>query len=187
MLWGSAIFSKILYGAVILFILIFFQSLLSGVVTIMGVKFDLAIVILVYIALTRGPNYGLIFGFLIGLLLDVFTPQTFLIGLLLDVFTPQTLGWGALVKCLIGFTVGSFKDNLYLESLYSKGGVIFFALILNDFLYYIFASGVNATTFRILGNYSLPSAFYTSIVGMLIFLALSRIHSERLGIEKGGD
>jgi len=173
MLWGSTIFSKILYGAVILFILIFFQSLLSGVVTIMGVKFDLAIVILVYLALTRGPTYGLIFGFLIGLLLDV--------------FTPQTLGWGALVKCLIGFTVGSFKDNLYLESLYSKGGVIFFALILNDFLYYIFASGVNATTFRILGNYSLPSAFYTSIVGMLIFLALSRIHSERLGIEKGGD
>jgi len=171
MFWGSAIYSKILSGAVILFILILFQSLLSGVVTIMGVKFDLAIVILVYIALTRGPTYGVIFGFLIGLLLDV--------------FTPQTLGWGALVKCLIGFTVGSFKDNLYLESLYSKGGVIFFALILNDSLHYLFVSGVNATTFRILSNYSVPSAFYTSIVGMLIFLAASRIHWERLGIESG--
>lgn len=171
MFWGSSIFSKILSGVVILFILIFFQSLLSGVVTIMGVKFDLAIVMLVYIALTRGPTYGMIFGFLIGLLLDV--------------FTPQTLGWGALVKCLIGFTVGNFKDNLYLESLYSKGGVIFFALILNDFLYYIFASGVNPSTFRILSHHSVPSAFYTSMVGMLVFLALPLIRWEGWGTQKG--
>ncbi len=168
---GSAIFSKILFGAVIIFVLILFQSLLSDMVTIMGVKFDLAIIILVCIALTRGPTYGLIFGFLIGLLLDV--------------LTPQTLGWGALVKCLIGFTLGNFKDNLYLESLYSKVGVIFFALILNDFLYYIFTSGVNATTFRILSNYSLPSAVYTSIVGALIFLTLTRIKWERWGSQKG--
>ncbi len=154
-----------------LLILILFQSLLSGVVIIAGIKFDLAIVILVYVALTRGANYGLVFGFLIGFLLDI--------------FTPQTLGLGALVKCLIGFTLGSFKDNLYLESLYSKGGLIFFALILNDFLYYIFTTGVNSSIFRILGNYSLPSAFYTSMVGMLIFLAASKIHGERLKTEKG--
>ena len=171
MFWGSAIFSKILCGAVILFILILFQSLLSGAVTIIGVKLDLAIVILVYIALTRGSTYGVIFGFLIGLLSDV--------------LPPQTLGWGALVKCLIGFTVGSFKDNLYLESLYAKGGVIFFALILNDFLYYIFSSGVNVSTFRILGHHSLPSALYTSIVGMLVFLALTRIPWEGRSTQKG--
>jgi rod shape-determining protein MreD len=168
---GGTIYSRILFGAVILFILVFFQSLLSEVVTIMGIKFDLAIVILVYIALNRGPNYGMAFGFLIGFLLDI--------------FTPQTLGWGALVKCLIGFTMGSFKDNLYLESLYSKGGVIFFALMVNDFLYYIFANGVNASTFRILGHASVPSAFYTSIVGVLIILAWSRIRWGQWSIQKG--
>jgi len=173
MFWGSAISSKILSGAVILFVLIFFQSLLSDLVTLMGVKFDLAIVILVYIALTRGSTYGVVFGFLIGLLLDV--------------LSPQTLGLGALVKCLIGFSVGSFKDNLYLESFYSKAGVIFFALILNDFLYNIFASGVNASTLGILINHSLPSAFYTSIVGMFIFFALSKLQGERLEVEKDSD
>ena len=167
---GGGIYSEILSGAVILFILVLFQSLLSGVVTIIGIKFDLAIVILVYVALNRGPNYGMVFGFLIGLLLDI--------------FTPQTLGWGAFVKCLIGFTVGSFKDNLYLESLYSKGGVIFFALMVNDFLYYIFANGVNASTFRILSHISVPSALYTSIVGVLIFLALSRTGWGQWSIQK---
>lgn len=173
MFWGSATFSKLLSGTVILALLIFYQSLLSGAVAIMGIKLDLAIIILVYVALTRGPTYGIVFGFLIGLLLDV--------------FTPQTLGWGALVKCLIGFTLGSFKDNLYLESLFSKGAVIFLALILNDAFYYLFLTGFGPATFTTLSSHSLPSAVYTSAAGMLIFLVMNRIHWERWSIEEGSD
>jgi rod shape-determining protein MreD len=170
MFWGNATFSKVLSAAVILFLLILFQSLLADAVTIRGVKLDLGIIILVYVALTRGPGYGLIFGFMIGLLLDV--------------FTPSTLGWGALVKCLIGFTLGSFKDNLYLESLYSKGAVIFLALILNDFLYYLFLTGASAATLATLTNSSLPSAVYTAVTGVLIFLIMNRLHWERWSVEK---
>lgn len=170
MFWGNATFSKIISGVVILFMLILFQSLLADAVTIRGVKLDLGIIILVYVALTRGPNYGMIFGFVIGLLLDV--------------FTPSTLGWGALVKCLIGFTLGSFKDNLYLESLYSKGAVIFLALILNDFLYYLFVTGAKTATFVTLANSSLPSAVYTAVIGILIFLIMNRLHWERWSVEK---
>jgi rod shape-determining protein MreD len=139
--------------------------------TIRGAELDLAIILLVFIALTRGPKYGVIFGFLIGFLLDI--------------HTPQTLGWGALVKCLIGFVVGNFKDNLYLESMYSKGGLIFFTLVFHDLLYYIFSTGINASTFRILVNNSLLSAFYTSVVGMLIFFMVGRIPWERLQAKKG--
>ena len=170
MFWGTATFSKLLSGAVILFILIFFQSLLSGAVAIMGIKLDLAIVILVYVALTRGPTHGIIFGFLIGLLMDV--------------FTPQTLGWGALVKCLIGFTLGSFKDNLYLESIYSKGAVVFFTLLLNDSLYYTITTGLSDSTFEVLSRYSLPSALYSSVIGMLIFVLAARIHQKRLDADR---
>ena len=101
-----------------------------------------------------------------------------------DVFTPQTLGLGALVKCLIGFTLGSFKDNLYLESLHSKGAVIFLTLLLNDSLYYLITTGVSDSTFRVLSRYSLPSALYTSVVGMLIFLVAAKIHQERLDAEE---
>jgi rod shape-determining protein MreD len=155
MLWGSTIISRIISGAAILLLLVVFQSLLSNLVAIMGVRLDLAIIVLVY---------GVIFGFLIGLLLDV--------------FNRQALGWGALIKCLIGFSVGSFKDNLYLESLYSKAGLIFFALLFNDFLYYIFTVGPKAAAFGKFSNHSLPSAFYTAVVGMLVFLAVSKIQSE---------
>ena len=170
MLWGNVILSKVLSGILVLFSLVLFQSLLSGVVTIAGIKPDLAIIILVYLALTRGRSYGMVFGFLIGFLSDV--------------FTPGTLGLGALVKCLIGFTLGSFKDNLYLESLYSKGAVVFLTLILNDSLYYTITTGLSDSTFRVLSRYSLPSALYTSVIGMLIFLLAARIHQERLDAER---
>lgn len=150
-------------------IFILFQSFFSGAVAIMGVKFDLSIVLLVYVALSRGPAFGVTFGFLIGLLLDV--------------FTPQTLGWGALVKCLIGFSVGSFKDSLFLDSLLSRGGMVFFALVVNDVLYYVFTTGINGSTLRILTHDSLPSALYTSIVGIFIFAALGRVRWERWGME----
>jgi rod shape-determining protein MreD len=140
------------------------------VVTVAGVKLDLAIIILVYMALRRGRNYGMVFGFLIGFLSDV--------------FTPGTLGLGALVKCLIGFTLGSFKDNLYLESFYSKGAVVFLTLLLNDLLYYIVATGLSDSTLEVLSRYSLPSALYTAVIGMLIFLLGDRIHQNKLDAER---
>ena len=160
MFWGSTVFSKILYAIFLLFILIIFQSFFSGVVTIKGIRLDLAVLILVYIGLTKGPAQGVIFGFLIGLLLDV--------------FTPQRLGLGALIKSLIGFTVGNFKDNLFLESSYSKGAIIFLSVILNDLLYHLLSEGVTLFNFHNILYYSLPSALYTCGAGVLLFVVLEK-------------
>jgi rod shape-determining protein MreD len=160
MFWGSAVFSKILYALLILFILILFQSFFSEVVTIKGSRLDLAILILVYIGLTKGPVQGAVFGFLIGLLLDV--------------FTPQRLGLGALIKSLIGFAVGDFKDNLFLESSYSKGAIVFLSVVLNDLLYYLLSEGATSFTFNILLYHSLPSALYTCMAGVLFFVVLEK-------------
>lgn len=171
MLWGNVILSKLLTGFLVLFSLVIFRSLLSGVMTIAGIKLDLAIIILVYLALRYGRSCGMVFGFLIGFLYDV--------------FTPDTLGLGALVKCLIGFTLGSFKDNLYLESLYSKGAVVFLTLLLNDLFYYTATTGLSDSTLEVLTRYSLPSAVYTSVIGMLIFLLAARIHQKRPDAERG--
>ena len=160
MFWGSAVFSKILYAILLLLILIIFQSFFSEVVTIKGVRLDLAILILVYIGLTKDPAQAVIFGFLIGLLLDV--------------FTPQRLGLGALIKSLIGFTVGNFKDNLFLESSYSKGAIVFLSVILNDLLYHLLSEGVTLFTFHTILYYSLPSALYTCGAGVLLFVVLEK-------------
>jgi len=160
MFWGSAVFSKILYTIFLLFILVIFQSFFSEVVAIKGIRLDLSIFILVYIGLTKGPAQGAIFGFLIGLLLDV--------------FTPEKLGLGPLVKSLVGFTVGNFKDNLFLESSYSKGAIVFLSVLLNDVLYHLLSGGVTLFTFQTILYYSLPSALYTSGAGILLFIILEK-------------
>ena len=170
MLWGNTAFSRIFSGVLYVLALILYQTFVSDATSILGIKFDLSIVILVYIALSRGPVSGAVFGFILGLLADI--------------FTPQTLGLGALVKCLVGFSVGSFKDSLYLDSWYSKGIMIFFVLIINDLLYYLLTRGLNAATFETLINYSLLSAVYTSGVGMIIFLILSGFNWNRFGVER---
>jgi rod shape-determining protein MreD len=158
--WGNAIFSKVLQTIFVLFLLVAFQSFFSGAVAIKGIRLDLSIFILVYIGLTKGPAQGAIFGFLIGLLLDV--------------FTPDKLGLGALVKSLVGFILGNLKDNLFLESSYSKGAIVFLSVLFNDFLYHLLSGGVTLFTFQTILYYSLPSALYTSGVGILLFIILER-------------
>jgi rod shape-determining protein MreD len=166
MFWGSAVFSKVLHAIFLLFILVVFQSFFSEVVAIKGIRLDLAILVLVYIGLAKGPAQGVIFGFLIGLLLDV--------------FTPQRLGLGALIKSLVGFTVGNFKDNLFLESSYSKGAIVFLSVLLNDLLYHLLSGGVTLFTFHTILYYSLPSAIYTSGVGILVFIIIEKKFSFRM-------
>jgi rod shape-determining protein MreD len=166
MFWGSTIFSKILYAIFLLFILIAFQSLFAEVVAVKGIRLDLAIFILVYVGLTKGPVQGVIFGFLTGFLLDV--------------FTPERLGLGALIKSLIGFAVGNFKEHLFLESSYSKGAIVFLSVILNDLFYHLLSEGVTLFAFQTILYYSLPSALYTCGVGILLFVVLEKKFSLNL-------
>lgn len=166
MFWGNAILSKILFTIFLLFILIFFQSFLSEVVSIKGIRLDLALLILVYVALTKGPTQGVVFGFLIGLLLDV--------------FTPQRLGLGALIKSVVGFAIGIFKDNLFLENWYSKLTIVFLSVLLNDLFYHLLSEGVTLFAFHTLLYYSLPSALYTSGAGFFLYVILEKKFSLNL-------
>lgn len=151
----------------LLLIVIIYQSLFSGLLTIQKISLDLPLLLLVYVGLTRGPASGAIFGFFVGFLLDLLNPPSF-------------LGLGAFVKTCLGYLVGSFKDNLYLESILSKGAVVFFSLLLNDLIYYVFSSGIKNLSYAlsIFLNYSLLSGLYTTLVG-LIFLWFLQIRKAK--------
>jgi len=160
--------SRVAEFLLLLLIVIIYQSLFSGLLTIQRISLDLPLLILVLVALTQGPVSGAIFGFLVGFLLDL--------------ADPSLLGLGAFIKTCLGYLVGSFKDNLYLESNFSKGLVVFFSLLLNDLIYYYFSSGRNLS--HVLGifvNYSLLSAVYTALVGW-IFLWFLQVRKNRQAI-----
>lgn len=157
--------AKTLNTLLLILVVIVYQSLVSGLVAIHQVKLDLPLLILVYIALTQGPVSGAIFGFLIGFLLDL--------------NNPALLGLGALIKTCLGYLVGGFKDNLFLESNLSKGAVIFFSLLFNDFVYYLFSGGLDFNhAFFVFLNYSLLSGVYTALAG-LAFLWYQQVRRAR--------
>ncbi|MDP3025394.1 MAG: hypothetical protein Q8O10_07640, partial [candidate division Zixibacteria bacterium] len=52
----------------LILIVVLYQSLFSGLLTIQRISLDLPLLILVYVGLTRGPASGAIFGFLVGFL-----------------------------------------------------------------------------------------------------------------------
>jgi rod shape-determining protein MreD len=161
MFWKNIDYLKIIHGALILLLVVVFQSLFFEPLRIANTKLDLPLLLVVYISLTRGAKEGVIFGFSIGLLVDV--------------LSPYFLGLNALTKTLLGYLVGNFRENLFVESIYFKGLVIFLALILNDLLYYMVYSGFDIPV--ILGIVffsSILSGIYTSGIGMLIFLIKKR-------------
>lgn len=156
MLFKNLRYSKIVDFAVLLLMVIIYQSIICEGVKIAGINLDFPLVILVYIGLTRGAVFGAVFGFASGLLLDI--------------YTPNLLGLDALVRTILGFLVGHFRNKLFLETLYSKGGAIFVVFLWHDLLYFLVATGfhVGAIVYILLFD-SIPSALYTTFVGMVIF------------------
>ncbi len=162
MFWKNIDYLKIIRGALTLLSVVVFLSLFSEPLRVANIKLDLPLLLVVYLGLTRGTKEGIVFGFLIGLLVDV--------------LNPYFLGLNALIKTILGYLAGNFKDNLFLEPIYFKGLVIFLALIFNDLIYYLIYSGFDLPViFGILFYSSVLSGIYTSGIGMLIFFINRRL------------
>lgn len=161
MFWKNVDYLRIINAALILLLVVVYQSLLSEPLRVANIKLDLPLLLVVYVGLTRGAKEGVIHGFLIGLLVDV--------------LTPYFLGLNAFIKTILGYSVGNFRENLFLESIYSKGLVIFLALIINDLMYYLVWSGFDLPVILgIIFYSSVLSGIYTSGIGMLIFFLKKR-------------
>jgi rod shape-determining protein MreD len=139
-----------------------YQSFFSELFKLKGVKFDLPILLIVYLAILRGSKEGALFGFSIGFLLDI--------------FNPHFLGLGALIKCFIGFFVGNFKETLFLESIFSKVVILLLAVFINDLFYILISSGFGfQRTFEVLWYDSLLSGLYTCLWGFFLFVFPKKI------------
>jgi rod shape-determining protein MreD len=169
--WNNISYLKIIRGALILFVVVIFLSFFSEPLQVAKVKLDLPLFLVVYVGLTRGTKEGIGIGFLIGLLVDV--------------LNPSFLGLNTLIKTILGYLAGNFKDNLFLEPIHFKGLVIFLALIFNDLIYYLIRSGFDLpATLGIIFFTSILSGIYTSGVGMLVFFINQRFKL-RIAFENG--
>jgi rod shape-determining protein MreD len=160
-LFKEIAYSKVLTYLVLYLVVIVYETLLADIFRLGPARLDLGLLLLIYVTLNQGTKPGIIFGF--GL------------GLLLDLLTPLWLGLDSLIKSTLSYLVGFFKESLFVESIFSKMLLVFLAVLINDFLRFCCTYSLDfAKIGSILWPTTLLSAVYTSgVAGLAMFLTKS--------------
>lgn len=145
--------------AVLLVLLAIVQKTLIWLlaVTSYDITPDIVLIGLVYIGIQKGKITGSVGGFVIGLILDI--------------FSFSFLGLMALSKASAGFLAGFFNYENKIER-YTRSYIfviiVFVCSLVNNVLYFaLYYQGTLLGFTDILLRYIIPTAVYTSIIGIL--------------------
>ena len=155
---------KILLKSAIIVVALLIQLTLINSITILGLKPDLIMIVVVVFSLMKGEKEGTISGFASGLLQDIFS-----IGL---------LGINAFAKTVIGFTCGLLKEKVFHEHILFLIPVItFIASLIQSILIFLLlrAFGIEYSLAWSLKQVALPEALYSSLLSPFIFLAINKL------------
>ena len=155
---------KILLKSAIIVVALLIQLTLINSITILGLKPDLIMVVVVVFSLLKGEKEGTISGFASGLLQDI--------------FSTGLLGINALAKTVIGFTCGILKEKIFHEHILFLIPVItFIASITQSILIFLLlrAFGIEYNLAWSLKQLALPEALYSSLLSPFIFLAINKL------------
>jgi rod shape-determining protein MreD len=146
-------------------VVLILQSTLVRLVAIEGIQPDLILLALFFVALLEGSYAATIAGFCVGLVQDM--------------YAPQTLGLNALCKSLIGFALGFCQRGVFVEGLIPRSLILFAAVVLHDLIYFLISlwPDVGSGLSRLL-TVGVPTALYTAILGYVIFYFMQK--QERL-------
>lgn len=155
---------KILLKATIIVVALVIQLTLINSITILGLKPDLIMVVVIVFSLLNGTKEGIISGFASGLLLDI--------------FSTGLLGINALVKMVIGFTCGALKEKIFYEHiLFLIPLVTFVSSFLQSILVFflLHAFGIEYSLVWSVNRVALPEALYSSLLSPFIFLVINKL------------
>lgn len=144
------------------FVMLALQATLVPHLAIAGIRPDLPLIAVVMLASARGSTAGTIGGFCIGLAQDL--------------SNPAFLGLNALAKSLLGFAAGTLRVHLDAGSLPMRAAVLFVSVLGHDLVYLTILTRLELSElFLGLVTRSLPTAFYTLVVGMWALAALGAL------------
>ncbi|MBA3063519.1 MAG: rod shape-determining protein MreD, partial [Atribacteria sp.] len=150
-------------GAIIVVALLIQLTLINSI-TVLGLKPDLIMVVVVVFSLRKGEKEGTISGFASGLLQDI--------------FSTSLLGINALAKTVIGFTCGILKEEIFHEHiLFIIPVITFIASFMQSILIFLLlrAFGIEYNLAWSLKQIALPEALYSSLLSPFIFLAINKL------------
>ncbi|MEE8564117.1 MAG: rod shape-determining protein MreD [Atribacterota bacterium] len=155
---------KIMLKGAIIVVALLIQLTLINSITILGLKPDLIMVVVVVFSLLKGEKEGTISGFASGLLQDI--------------FSTGLLGINALAKTVVGFTCGILKEKMFSEHILFLIPVItFIASFMQSILMFLLlrAFGLEYGLAWSLKQIALPEALYSSLLSPFVFLAINKL------------
>jgi rod shape-determining protein MreD len=152
---------KILRTVLIFGVILILQSTLVQLVAVEGFRPDLILLALFFVAFMEGSYAATIAGFCVGLVQDM--------------YAPQSLGLNALCKSIIGFALGFCQRGVFVEGLIPRSLILFAAVAVHDLLYFVisFWPDVGSGLSRALTQ-GIPTALYTAILGYVVFYFIHR-------------
>ncbi|MFA5809289.1 MAG: rod shape-determining protein MreD [Thermoleophilia bacterium] len=142
----------------ILLLAVVVQTTLAPFLTVLGAKPDVAMVIVVCLAMMRGPVLGAVVGFSAGLLIDV--------------ALVQTLGISSFLFTLAGYFSGRHAEGVDLDSWFPPVITVFVSSMVVQLLNSVimFLLGVQASAGFILLRVVFPSAFLNALLAAPVFI-----------------
>jgi rod shape-determining protein MreD len=101
-------------------------TLLEFIASVGGVKPDLSLIILIFIAFKTGSTYGLIYGFIVGLVQDF--------------ISLPPLGFFALIKASLGFSFGLLEGAFTMDPILLPILLVLAASLLKGIVVWVMAS-----------------------------------------------
>jgi len=137
------------------FLALLVQTSFSQQMKLTGVKPDLLLIFTVFVALDNDPDVGGVYGFSVGLLLD-------LLG-------GGIVGSNSLAKTLLGSSLGFLRKLVFGENRLVKVALVFVASVLHDLMvylvYYLLSKG---TVFSNIHLIIFPAALYNMALAALL-------------------
>jgi len=145
-------------------LLVIVQTTIARLLSLEGITPDLLVVWLVYLALTEGQLRASVWGFGIGLCLDL--------------ISGDFLGLSALTKTLCAFVTGYFYNENKTQM--TLGSYRFLLIVLLGGLFHsltyflIFTLGTDISFWRVVFQLGLTTTLYTATVSLIPMFAFSR-------------
>jgi rod shape-determining protein MreD len=149
-----------------LFLLLVFavvvQTTLSPYITVLGAKPDAALIVVVVLAMMRGPVWGAVVGFAMGLLLDI--------------ALVQTMGVSSLLFTLAGYFSGRYAEGADPDAWLPPMVTVFIVTLVEQFLlaFIMFLLGIEASVEFVLLRVVLPVAIFNALLAVPVFVICRR-------------
>ncbi len=155
----------ILLSAVLLGVAVFLQSTVLRWVALKGVKPDLALILLVFVAVRRGSLSAQTSGFLAGLLEDI--------------LSLSPVGFNALLRTVLGFFYGLTAGSLFVDPVLMPVLLVLVATLLKGLLSSLLVAlfHIPAPGFQIFAGPLWIEVGYNAVLAPFLFAPLRRLRA----------